>query len=654
MKVIFAMHRLLPVLLLIASLLFTFYAYFQGASGYFLFDDNHNIAENTSIRIRSLDFYELKRVALSGYAGILGRPVSTLSFALNYYFSGFNLNPFHFKLTNIIIHLINGIGIFVLSHLIFSALRQRDATVPDINTTRWISLAVAVAWLLHPLNLTGVLYIVQRMTSLAALFTLLGLICYVQGRLLILKSQAGWGWILVSFALFTPLAAFSKENGALLPTFMFLLELIFFRFQTPSITTKRLLMALFGITVLLPFAALLIYTAFHPAWLTGGYSIRDFTLSERLMTEARALWLYIRWIVAPDITQLGIYHDDIIVSKGLLEPATTLFSCIGILFLGVLAILSTKRYPIAAFGILFFLIGHSMESSALALELVHEHRNYLPIYGLLLTLFYSLLYPLLHPQSLTLRRILAAIFIIALAGITFIRATQWGDPVVMKEKEVAHHPNSIRANIEMGSFYAAMPAASQAEAEDFYRRAYEHFVAAASASPSDTLGLFGLIRFHAKHALPIDDSWVQALAGRLKDYPFAAGAGNTLVDLEICLAEGNCTISPDIMETLIQAALHNPTLQGKAKATVLFAWSDFLSTVKYQRDAATTAAYQAVDAYPKEFEFHITLIKFLINLNKLVEAQAQIRQTRELDKMKVHTATLDELDRLIAKLQEIS
>lgn len=646
------MQRYFPALLLLVSLLFTFFVYLPGASGYFLFDDKHNIVENTSLHIQSLDFYALKQAALSGYAGILGRPVSTLSFALNYYFSGLSLNPFHLKLTNILIHLLNGLGIFVLSHLIFSALRQRDITAPDINTTRWISLAVAAAWLLHPLNLTGVLYIVQRMTSLAALFTLLGLISYIHGRLLTLKGQAGWGWIVASFILFTPLAAFSKENGALLPAFMLLTELVFFRFQSPSIATKRLLMALFGITVILPFAALLVYTVFHPAWLTGGYSTRDFTLSERLMTESRVLWFYMRWIVAPDITQLGMYHDDILVSKGLFEPVSTLFACIGLLLLGVLSILSIKRYPIVAFGILFFLIGHSMESSALALELVHEHRNYLPIYGVLLPLFYTLLYPLRHLKSLTLRRIVTVIFIMVLAGITFMRATQWGDPVVMKEKEVAHHPNSIRANIEMGSFYAAMPAASQIEAEDFYRRSYEHFVAAASASPADTLGLFGLIGLHAKRALLIEDSWVQALAGRMERYPFSPSTGNSLAGLEVCLSKGDCSISPEIMETLIQAALRNPTLQGRAKTQVLFAWSNFLLLTKQQPDAAKVAAYQAVDAYPQDIESHINLIRVLINMDKIAEAQARIAQTRKLDTMGAYRITLDELESLITKLQE--
>lgn len=639
------MQRHLPITLLLACLALAFLVYFPGTSGYFMFDDTINIVDNNRIKIQSLDFPTLKQAALSGDAGMLGRPLSVLSFALNYYFNG--LSPYHFKLTNIVIHLLNGICVYALTLLILETCRQRDLTGFSQAYARWISLAVAAAWLLHPLNLTGVLYIVQRMTSLAALFTLLGLISYLQGRQRLASGKAGWGWILASFALFAPLAAFSKENGALLPVFMLLIEFIFFRFQAPSAAARRTLIALFGISVVLPFAALTMYSIANPAWLTGGYSIRDFTLIERLMTEARVMWFYMQTIVAPNLSQLGMYHDDIPISRGLLEPASTLIACLGILLLAVFAFLFRKRHPIAAFGILFFLVGHSLESSTLALELVHEHRNYLPIYGLLLTLFYYLLYPLRHSQSLKTRQILAGLFILLLAGLTFMRATQWGNPFLMKEMAVANHPNSIRSNIDIGSLYAAMPASSQAQADEYYRRAYEHFAKASSLSPADTLGLFGLIGLNSKHQLPIEESWVHALAGRIERYPFSPNTGNSIVSLEKCVTGGNCKLPSETMVTLMQAALSNPTLQGKAKAQVLFAWSDFQFRIKQDRDAAAKAAYEAAAAFPKELEFQLTLVKMLINMGKTNEAKTQIERTRQLDKMQAHAASLNELEELI-------
>lgn len=639
------MQRYFPAILLLACLSLAFFVYSPGTSGYFLFDDTINIVENTHIRIQSLDFGTLRQAAFSGDAGVLGRPVSVLSFALNHYFNG--LSPFYFKLTNIVIHLLNGIAVFVLTCLLLNACRQRGLSAISQNAARWISLAVAAAWLLHPLNLTGVLYIVQRMASLCTLFTLLGLICYTHGRRRTLDGKSGWGWIFAGFFVFTPLAALSKENGALLPVFFLLAELVFFRFQAASAGARRSLIALYGITVLLPLAVLLIYIAYNPAALTSGYSIRDFTLTERLMTEARVIWFYMRMILAPDISQLGIHHDDIRISKSLFEPASTLFASAGILLMAVVALLFARRYPIAAFGVLFYLAGHSMESSVLALEIAHEHRNYLPIYGLLLAMVYGLLYPLHHLQSLTARGSVAVLFILMLAGITFLRATQWGDTLTMKEKEAEHHPDSIRANVDIGSFYAVMPASSQIEADMFYQRAYMHFAKASSTSPSDTLGLFGLIGLNAKHAMPIEETWEHALAGRLERYPFAPSTGNSIVSLEKCVTGGNCKLPPETMEALIQAALRNPTLQGQAKAQVLFAWSNFLFRIKKDRDAAAKAAYEAAAAFPKDLEFQITLITMLINMGKTNEAKIQIERTRLLDKMQVHTASLDKLEALI-------
>ena len=637
------MHRRLPILLLIASLVLAFAAYFTGASGSFVFDDTVNIVNNGRIRIQSLDISTLWQAALSGDAGMLGRPLSVLSFSLNYYFGG--MDPFYFKLTNIAIHLLNGICIYILTRLILDVCRERSMSRVSEAHARWVSLAVASAWLLHPLNLTSVLYVVQRMTSLAALFTLLGLICYLHGRRCLAAGRGGWLWMLASFFVFTPLAVFGKENGALLPVFMLLAEFVFYRFQAPGTAARRLLIAAFGLTVLLPGLVVLVYTIMHPQWITGGYSIRNFTLAERVMTEARVLWFYIRNIVVPNISQLGIHHDDIAISKGLFEPISTIFSCMGIVLLTVLGLLLRKRHPIAAFGILFFLVGHSIESSVLALEIAHEHRNYLPIYGPLLALFYYLLYPLRHAQSVRVRSLGAASFILLLGGVTLLRATQWGDILLMSEIGAINHPNSIRANLDVAVLYASTPPASQIEAVENYTRAYEHFVQASELSHSNPLGLFGLIGMNSRRKLPIDETWVRALAGRIERNPFAPSTGNALVKLEKCMTEGDCTHSPEIMENLLQAALRNPTLRGKSKAQVLFAWSDFLFIKKGDVAAATQAAYAAAAAYPTDLDNQLTLITMLINMGKMDEARTQIERTRKLDRRDTHTAALNKLEK---------
>ncbi len=637
------MQRLIPFFLFVCSLVLAFFCYRPGLYGGFLFDDTINIVENLSLKIYLLDLASLKAAAFSMGDGISGRPISMASFAFNYYLAG--PAPYSFKQINLVIHLLNGLCIFILTALILNIYRRHHDPELSSERLRWVSLAVASAWLLHPLNLTGVLYVVQRMASLSALFVLLGLVAYLYGRQRQIDGKSGWGWVVSAFLLFTPLAVLSKENGALLPAFMLLAEVVLLNFRAPTIKSRFALMGLFAATVILPALALAVYSIYDPTWLLVGYNIRDFTLPERLMTEARVLWFYLSLIVVPDISQLGVQHDDIAISRGMLSPYSTLFACAGILFLTGAAIWLRKRQPIAAFGILFFLLGHSIESSVIALEIAHEHRNYLPVYGILLMAFYYLLSPSWHKDTLRLRQVLAVVFVLFFGAVTAIRAGQWAEPYGLALMEVKHHPDSVRANTEVAYIYASLPVFSMEQAEEYYRLAFSHYQNAANLSSSDTSGLLGLIGINAGYAKPIEERWVQELEYRLEHKPFSPAAANSLMSLEKCLASGICKHSPQVMARLLQAALRNPTLYGKGRASVLFAWSDLLFLSMRDRDAALQAAHQALEAAPTP-DNQLTFVKFLLNLGKHDDAKKHIVQLRQLNDMKIYGEQLDELEKL--------
>ncbi len=320
------MRRLLPSLVLFASLILTIAVYAPGLHGAFVFDDLINITSNFSVRSTAevLDLQSFKVATLSGTAGIFGRPISMASFAIDAWRSG--LDVYAFKITNLTIHLCTGLAVLAFSRLLLQAQRVRQAnTVTQVQAT-WVSLALMSVWLVHPLNLTSVLYVVQRMTSLSALFSVLGLACYLYGRLRTCRASDTRGWLAIaaSFCVFTPLAALCKENGALLPLFLLLTEVVFFRFKSATANAQRLLHGIYAVTVLLPGIALLVYTAISPDWIMKSYMMRTFTLNERLMSETRVLWMYMRLIVAPDISLMGLHHDDFQKSLSLLNPMSTL------------------------------------------------------------------------------------------------------------------------------------------------------------------------------------------------------------------------------------------------------------------------------------------------------------------------------------------
>ena len=379
-----AIRRLgLPIVLL-----FAFILYWPGLTGPLILDDIPNIQQNVGLRFEHFDVKSLAAVIESATSlqenrnPWLNRPISYLSFAFNLHFLGESV--FAMKLVNLILHLLcGGVIYFFIKKLLELAGGKTDVTGIPRQT---ISLLVAGLWLLHPLMVSTVLYTVQRMTILSALFTMAGCLLFLiyRQRFLIQDRGLMTGGLFV--AAFTSLAFLSKENGALLPVFCSLLELVCFRFIFHLQTTMLRRYVYVGLIVV-PTCLLIAYLVYQAQiyWHHEIYS-RAFTEPERVLTEFRVVWRYLAWLLIPDITQYSFFHDTISVSENLLNPVSTLFAVIGVLALLVFAVWSTinKKYVLFGFVVLWFFIGHLLESTVIPLEIAFEHRNYVPAIGPLL------------------------------------------------------------------------------------------------------------------------------------------------------------------------------------------------------------------------------------------------------------------------------
>lgn len=632
--------------LLLFALVLTYFAYRPGLTGNFIFDDFANIVNNDDIAIKNADIDSVKRAMFSSGSGPLGRPISMLSFAANYYLTEFN--PYYFKITNLAIHLVNGIGIFTLSFLLLDVYRKRfepRLSTPHIQS---ISIAVAAGWLLHPFNLTTVLYVVQRMTGLSTLFVIAGLCLFVWGRTRILEGKTGRLAVLTSLIIFTPLAALSKETGALLPAFMLVVEIALFRFQTLKPSDRTLLIGLYAITVALPALAVLLFFVFHPALLATSYLGRSFTLVERLMTETRALWFYLRQIALPNTASMGLFHDDFVISTNPLSPVTTLFSMIGIIMLIAVSWIARKKAPIVTFGILFFLCGHALESTMWPLEIMHEHRNYFPMFGILLPLFFYLLYPLKYADNLPVRKIVAILLIALFAYDTWSRAIPWSNPFDQAKREVENHPGSARDNGEMGNNYATISVQDPAVAETYYQRARYYFEQSAIVDPDYTNGLIGLIIVSASKGKAIDPKWIDDLEHRLRFSAAEPDTGNKLLLLVSCEIQQKCALGRKTLQRLFNAALENPTVTGSRRALVLSALSYKLVDVDKDYPAAISIMHQSVESAPQEFEYRLTLVKFLAALLRTDEARKQLFILERMDTLHTHDAQIRALEKQLA------
>jgi len=431
-----------PTLWLLVALALTVLVYVPGLGGPFVFDDTPNLRPIQDWLNGVTGWQE---VLLGNRSGMFGRPLSMLSFIFDAKL--FGMSPFSFKLTNLAIHLASGGLIYALLRKLLS----RDPQLSQRATA--VALATSAVWLLHPLQVSTVLYIVQRMAQLSALFTLLALLAYLHGRqgLEQGRQSTGLAWLFLGVPMATALGLLCKENGAVAPLLCAVLELGYFR-ATAQAPRPRPIKVFFLLGLIIPAMAVSLWYAWPPSRLLASYSVRTFTLGERLLSEPRALFDYIGALLLPRGPTLGVYTDDFPVSHSLLQPATTLLALIGLLALVVIAIAARRRAPAVFTGIVFFLAAHVIESSVFPLELYFEHRNYLPSVGLLLATAGALQWTLNKlPLAASSSRILG-LFAIALCAVlaiaTAARAWVWQSWSTMVRQAVLQHPDSTRAQFD--------------------------------------------------------------------------------------------------------------------------------------------------------------------------------------------------------------
>ncbi|MFT7286350.1 MAG: hypothetical protein ACI87W_000455, partial [Halieaceae bacterium] len=201
--------------------------YWPGLQGPFLFDDAPNIVDNLALETYRNSFLDWWSAALSSHAGVLRRPIPMLSFALQFELLGAH-SAFALKLVNLLIHCVCGGLVYLLATLLLGGMGARVSP----RERKWLPLLAAALWTLNPLLVSTVLYPVQRMAQFSALFMLAGLCCYAYYRSRWACRGASVDEMLALplwLGIFTLLAAFSKENGVLLPGLVAVLEVTLFR-----------------------------------------------------------------------------------------------------------------------------------------------------------------------------------------------------------------------------------------------------------------------------------------------------------------------------------------------------------------------------------------------------------------------------------------
>jgi len=412
----------------------------------FHFDDASNIVENPLIKnLRYLLIWPGSR-----YVGFL-------SFALNYHFG--HLNVFGYHLVNLIIHIVNACLVYAFIRLLLQTPRLR-LHPPLAPAAPAIALTAALLFAVHPIQTQAVTYIVQRFASLAALFYLLTVVCYLQWRLSPPDTKRRYVWY-AGALIATILAMKTKENTFTLPFMLLLVEVI--GFGTP---VRKQWIGLIPFFLTLPIIPLSRPGALGEGEAGLARSTMDISRLDYLFTQFRVIVTYLRLLIFPVHQNLDydypLYHS-------LLQPPVFLSALLLAALLG-LALLALRRatrspYPaqwrLIALGILWFFLTLSIESSIIPIkDLIYEHRLYLPSVGFWLaasTIFWGFYF---RGQGLKFVGLGIVLSLLVLG--TYHRNRVWQDEVSLWADVARKSPHKPRGYNNLGKAYQEQGASSKA------------------------------------------------------------------------------------------------------------------------------------------------------------------------------------------------
>ncbi len=401
--------------------------YWPGLNSTFLLDDHTNIKNAV---IDDLSINNLKQAIFKNRSGVhpITRAIPTLSIAINSPHDG--INSHQLKYQNLMLHLICGLLVFLFIYLLAKAFTDNYRKILSV------ALLSSTAWLIHPLHVSTTLYTIQRITQFSTLFTLLAL-CFFLYAKQSSKYKNKLTLYFVAFPIALSLSLMSKENSALICFYLISIsymtrESIFLK----NTQIDKFFYYVFGWGMLI--AGTIVLLLKFPHFLN--YSNRDFTLLERLYSQSHIVLAYLKNLLIPQLSSMGLFLDDTSIQRTL-DISTSIKS---VVIIGLFTFSCLWVYKKKFLGILsIFFFGHLLESSIFPLELAFEHRNYFPSIGVIACLSW-LVFSL---KRKILPSFLAVIFILTFTIILNLRVGFWSNEHEWQKTNLSFHPKSLRTHI---------------------------------------------------------------------------------------------------------------------------------------------------------------------------------------------------------------
>ena len=422
----------------IVAILIISFIYSFGLNGPLLLDDISNLTPIVNI---NGDYDQAIKVVKLNSSGItpFSRALPTLSFVITSLLHGDNF--WAFKFHNLLTHF----ACALLILLLIRKLLVEFGSLTELKST-WCAISVSFIWLIHPLHVSTVLYSVQRITQVSALFVLLTLCIYLYARFSRSNSTKATLYF-IAFPIGALLGLMSKENAALIFVYILLINFLILG-QRRSIKTGKLdkvFIWLFCYTPLLIGSIIFIVKADS---FMSSYAVRTFTMEERLLNQIFFVAFYLKQLIFPQLSKMGLFFDDITIYRKLSsELIALLFMHVMLISVGLWALFRGKIW---ALFLLLFYTGHLVESTIIPLELAFEHRNYFPSIGIFAACAYLIIANLSNIKALALLSIISLFW----GALLFLRVGYWSNEHEWEKTNLVYHPLSKRTHMSYLAYLA--------------------------------------------------------------------------------------------------------------------------------------------------------------------------------------------------------
>lgn len=639
----------------IALFVFLTVIYTNSFQGTWQFDDQINILENQNIHLKTLKWDEIEKTFYGIQGNKLDRPLAYLTFAFNYYFGGLNVLGFH--VVNFAIHYLTAIFLFLF---IFNALKLPIIRERYGPASYSIAILASVLWATSPLQVTAVTYIVQRMASMAGLFYIMSMYFHLKGR----TTEKPWNsfiyWGLCFLSAILSLG--TKENAVMLPFSIWLFDLLLIQGATRENIIRN-----FKIFLPLTLVALVIclwYVDISSIISGTAYKNRPFTLIERLLTQPRVIIFYITLLFYPLSSRLTLIHD-IELSTSLISPWTTIPAILSILSFLILAFYLSRKRPLISFCIIFFFLNHVVEGSFIPLELIYEHRNYIPSMFFFLPVAIAMVTTLDYfAYKVSIQIIMAAVFsffIFAQGHTVFLRNSLFSHPLLLWSDNIKKTTTLSRPYNNLGAIYWDL---------GFYDKAFE-FYSKAKALDRQTnlanrginlhnLGMYYLnVKGDYNKALALFQSAIEAYPGywpsyndaavcfiRRGDYPEAGRR----VTAALRLWPDNADLRHTLSFVLLKMGEYDEAQKQAKRALILKpdlynSFSVLGEVYRYKGNYLQSTYYweRYLEKYPNDLEANFALLELYARQDEQNDLSLSLSRLLSLKKSKSWCDLLDQL-----------